>query len=164
MQSRRIIGVSEEIHRILLERPQAVYIIGMIALTFGILSIIGSIDLYNALKVSEINPNAFAPTLKFYGVGPDYIGYSTTVVMSVLGIVTIATSIGFLRGIKLAWKSLVALSILVIIEAIYSIWETNGAYFPYAVVRLSVYGIILYYLYKPYVKSYFGMSVLHIKK
>jgi len=148
--------VLRERTHILPERPHGVYIIGMVCIALGTITLISGIDLYFAIKVSEINPNAFASTLKIYGVSPDYVGYSVAVLISILGMVIIAASIGFLRGIRLSWKVLMVLFSLIICGDILGVGSLDLKYSSYYVGNLSIYGVILYYLFKPHIRSYFG--------
>jgi hypothetical protein len=72
-----------------------------------------------------------------------------------LGIASLVTSWGSLKGKSWAWLSTVIIAIISMISAI-SLLATSG--FWWHVVLLIIYGIILYYMFTPNVKSYFGKA------
>jgi hypothetical protein len=59
---------------------------------------------------------------------------------------------GLLKGIKWAWTLTVVLSIIrIVLNAISLVTGNLGG-----IVSIIISGIILYYIYRPHVKSYFG--------
>jgi hypothetical protein len=70
----------------------------------------------------------------------------------ILGVATLAIAWGLLKGKRWAWIITVIISIISILLSIIGI--AMGGY--YQVITLILYGVILYYLYKTDVKTYFG--------
>ena len=72
----------------------------------------------------------------------------------ILGIATLVIAWGLLKAKPWAWTLTVIISIIAIIVSIVGI-ATGGFH---QVISLILYGIILYYLYRPDVKAYFGKT------
>lgn len=89
------------------------------------------------------------------GIVPSFIGGGTIVIGSVIIAIGLYRSLlpyGLLRGIGWAWTAAVILSIIsIILNAISIVMGNTGG-----IVSISISGIILYYLYRPHVKDYFG--------
>ena len=83
------------------------------------------------------------------------IGVAIGGVLLALAIVSFVVSYGLLKGLGWAWTVTVVLSIISIILNVISIAAGNIA----SIISIIISGIILYYLYRPHVKAYFGKGV-----
>ena len=97
--------------------------------------------------------------------GATAAGFIGVPFVSAVGFVTIAIGIAFLgvawgliTGKGWAWIVTVILSIIAIISSIISI---AGGHFG-AVIHLIISGVILYYMYRPDVKAYFGRKSISV--
>lgn len=79
-------------------------------------------------------------------------------VVIALGIASLVIAWGLITGKGWAWVVTVILSIISIIMSIISIVAGNFG----SIISLIINGVILYYMYRPDVKSYFGRSKLSI--
>lgn len=91
------------------------------------------------------------------GIVPSFIGSGTIVIGCVIIAIGLYRSLlpyGLLKGIGWAWTAAIILSIIsIILNAIsISMGNTGG------IISISISGIILYYLYRPHVKAYFGKA------
>ena len=69
-----------------------------------------------------------------------------------LGIVSFIVAYGLMKGLGWAWIVNIVLSIISIISNAISIASGNFG----GIVSIIISGVILYYLYRPHVKAYFG--------
>jgi hypothetical protein len=83
------------------------------------------------------------------------IGIAIGAVLLALAIVSFVVAYGLLKGRGWAWTVTVILSIISIVLNAISIAAGNLA----SIVSIIISGIILYYLYRPHVKAYFGKGV-----
>lgn len=93
------------------------------------------------------------------GIVPSLIGSGTIVIGSVIiaiGLYRSLLSYGLLKGIGWAWTAAVILSIINITLNAISIAMGNTG----GIVSIIISGIILYYLYRPHVKAYFGKAAI----
>jgi hypothetical protein len=91
-------------------------------------------------------------------IPPPFIGGVAIVIGGVLiaiGIVSFIVAYGLLRGMGWAWTVTVILSIASIVLNAISIATGNLG----GIVSIIISGIILYYLYRPHVKAYFGKAI-----
>ena len=72
-----------------------------------------------------------------------------------IGIVSFVVAYGLLKGRSWAWTLTVVLSVISIVLNAISLVAGNFA----AIISIAISGIILYYLYRPHVKAYFGKAV-----
>ena len=129
-------------------RPLGVTIISILMILSGIVSIVsGLIGVVGALSLSTISPQSDVATLSIGLMG-------VSVFIIILGIATLAIAWGLLKGKRWAWTITVIISIISILLSLVGI--AIGGY--YQVISLILYGIILYYLYKTDVKTYFGKT------
>jgi hypothetical protein len=127
-----------------------------------IFSQINAIDIYDILEdeeLSDVNSNDIATVLNelkklsgsFFILG---------IFLIPEGIASIIVSWGFLKGRGWAWLGAVILTIISIIFNVIVIallgMGVDPASIGGTVVGFTIYGIILWYLYRPNVKSYFG--------
>ena len=83
------------------------------------------------------------------------IGIAVGAVLLALAIVSFIVAYGLLKGLGWAWTVTVILSIISIVLNAISIAAGNLA----SIISIIISGIILYYLYRPHVKAYFGKGV-----
>jgi hypothetical protein len=83
------------------------------------------------------------------------IGIAIGGVLLALAIVSFVVAYGLLKGLGWAWTVTIVLSIISIIFNVISIATGNIA----SIISIIISGIILYYLYRPHVKAYFGKGV-----
>lgn len=91
------------------------------------------------------------------GIPPSFIGGAAIAIGGVLiaiGIVSFIVAYGLLKGMGWAWTVTVVLSIISIVLNAISIATGNIG----GIVNIIISGIILYYLYRPHVKAYFGKT------
>ena len=123
-------------------RPRGVTIVAILMIISGILFIIGGLSIVSfTLLISGSGMGGLAAML--YGLSGFVIA---------LGIASIVVAWGLLSAKGWAWIVTVILAIISIIASIVSI--ASGGFFQ--VIPLIIYGVILYYMYRPEVKSYFG--------
>ena len=83
------------------------------------------------------------------------IGVASGIVLLAIAIVSFIVAYGLLKGLGWAWTVTVILSFVSIVFNAISIATGNIA----AIISIIISGIIIYYLYRPYVKAYFGKGV-----
>ncbi len=83
------------------------------------------------------------------------IGIAIGAVLLAIAIVSFVVAYGLLKGLGWAWTVTVILSIISIVLNVLSIAAGNLA----SIISIIISGIILYYLYRPHVKAYFGKGV-----
>ncbi len=84
------------------------------------------------------------------GVGAVAVGG----ILIVLGIISFIVAGGLLKGRGWAWIVTVILSIISLVIGIISLVTGNFG----SIINIIIAGIIIYYLYRPHVKTYFGKS------
>ena len=102
----------------------------------------------NLTSTNQLSPE-FGPTLTKAIINIVYIVSSAAIA---LGITWFGLAWGLFTGKGWAWLITV---ILAIISVVFSIVAIMGAYIT-SIPTLIISGIILYYMYRPQVKSYFG--------
>ena len=103
------------------------------------------------------NGNLTEPNVNLSGIPPSFIGGAAVAIGSVIiaiGIVSFIVAYGLLKGMRWAWVVTVVLSIISIALNAISIATGNIG----GIVSIIISGIILYYLYRPHVKAYFGKA------
>ncbi len=83
------------------------------------------------------------------------IGIAIGAVLLAIAIASFFVAYGLLKGLGWAWTVTIVLSIISIVFNAISIATGNIS----AVISIIINGIILYYLYRPDVKAYFGKGV-----
>ncbi len=83
------------------------------------------------------------------------IGIAVGGIVLALAIVSFVVAYGLLKGLGWAWTVTVVISIISIVLNAVSIAAGNLA----SIISIIISGIILYYLYRPHVKAYFGKGV-----
>ena len=143
-------------------RPAGVTIIGILTIVGGILILGSGITL---AALAAVPPN-LAMTGQFNGLQSQipsmfpasYLGVASLsigTILIIMGIVSLIVACGLFKAKKWAWTISVALSIINIAIGVISIVGGNIG----SIANIAISGIILYYLYRPHVKAYFGKSV-----
>lgn len=83
------------------------------------------------------------------------VGIAIGGILLALAIVSFVVAYGLLKGLGWAWTVTVILSIISIVLNAISIAAGNIS----SIISIIISGIILYYLYRPHVKAYFGKGV-----
>lgn len=118
------------------------------------------------MLVAGISAIALAPLLPMAAQSQDLAGdISATMLGGVaaasgaffiaLGIASLVIAYGLFKGRGWAWTAAVVLSIIGIAMSVVSIVTGNFG----SIVSIIINGVILYYLYRPHVKAYFGKAV-----
>jgi len=140
-------------------RPTGVTIIGILTIIGGIMMLGSGIALAalaavvpNFASMNGINSQmpSFIPA--------NYLAIASTAfgsILIVIGIISLIVAYGLFKAKKWAWTINVALSLINIAMGIISMVTGNFG----SIVSIAISGIILYYLYRPHVKAYFGKAV-----
>jgi hypothetical protein len=137
-------------------RPTGVTIIAILNIISGIVMIAGGLGLAAIGSIlptmSTIDPNAKSQlaVAGLLGVG----GVAVGAILIILGIISFIVAGGLLKGRGWAWTVTVILSVISIAIGIISIIGGNFG----SILSIIISGIVLYYLYRPHVKAYFGKS------
>jgi hypothetical protein len=130
-------------------RPRGIIIIAILMIISGIISIIiGLSTLAFGLALSGITE------LELPGFAPILIGVGAFTLA--LGIATIVISWGLLKAKGWAWLLTVIIAIISIIGSIAAI--ASGSI--WHIILLVIYGAIVYYMFTPDVKAYFGRTTI----
>ena len=145
-------------------RPTGVTIIAILNIIGGVTMLVGGILLVVAgTFLSSLPPSAFqngnltGSGMYLSGIAPSFLGGGAVVIGGVIiaiGIVSFIVAYGLLKGMGWAWIVTVVLSIISIALNAISIVTGNIG----GIVSIIISGIILYYLYRPHVKAYFGKA------
>jgi hypothetical protein len=136
-------------------RPTGVTIIAILSIIGGIIMLIGGLFLITAgALIPSLPPSTFEGSdfsdlpVSLLGGGAIAVGAFTIA----LGIVSFIVAYGLMKGLCWAWTVTIVLSIISIISNAISIASGNFG----GIVSIIISGVILYYLYRPHVKAYFG--------
>ena len=102
--------------------------------------------------------NLTAGDIDLSQVPPSFLGGGILAIGGILiaiGILSFVVAYGLLKGRRWAWTLTVILSIISIVLAAISIAVGSIP----SIISIIISGIILYYLYRPHVKAYFGKTV-----
>jgi hypothetical protein len=157
-------------------RPIGVTIIAILSIIGGAFSLIGGIGLIAigvilplvpppaAFNQSELQGNLTAGQAPIPAVPPPVdtsmfaqslfvgLGVLAGAVLIAIAIVSFVVAYGLLKGRRWAWTVTIILSIISIVWN--AITLAGGNFF--GIVSIVVSGIIIYYLYRPHVKAFFG--------
>ena len=145
-------------------RPTGVTIIAILNIIGGILMLLIGLGLTIAGAILPFVPqsefqqqqqNLTAGDIDLSQVPPSLVGGGLLAIGAILlaiGIVSFVVAYGLLKGRRWAWTLTIVLSIISIVLAAISIAAGNIP----SVINLIISGVILYYLYRPHVKAYFG--------
>lgn len=138
-----------------MDRPTGVTIIAVLMAIAGIVMIIAGIS---ALAFAPFIPIAVPSQDLPAGLSMTMLGgiaVASGAFMLALGIAGLVISYGLFKGNGWAWTAAVVLSIIGIATSVLAIATGNFG----SVISLIINGVILYYLYRPHVKAYFGKAV-----
>lgn len=159
------------------KRPAGVTIISVLAIIAGILLIFGGLSfllfgaLFTADTIEDLHDFQNAAELQsltqFFGS----IGIVIGPIILAVGIGYLVVSYGLLKGKGWAWTVTVILTIIAIIIQVTSVISSSMLIQSLAIdldalvsgitshiIGIAINGVILYYLYRPNVKTYFGKS------
>ena len=156
-------------------RPTGVTIIAILNIIGGIIMLIGAIALITIGAIlPTLPPTVFNQTqlqgnvtagqapMPSPGIPPMVpqsllggIGIAFGGVLLAIAIASFVVAYGLLKGRGWAWTITVILSIISIVSNAISIATGNIA----SIISIIISGIILYYLYRPHVKAYFGKGI-----
>lgn len=140
------------------KRPTGVTIIGILSIIGGLVMLIGGISLVTLAAVLPILPmsdDQINSQLATAGMSPamlSMVSSATGGLLLILGIASLVVAYGLFKAKKWAWSISVVLSIISIAMGIVSIVTGNFG----SIASIAISGVILYYLYRPHVKAYFG--------
>jgi hypothetical protein len=143
------------------KRPSGVTPIGVLDIAGDSSFIIGGIVLFigiptlaNNSQEYGIEPNSFAWQLL-----KSSLGYAIASGLTALGIANAGASIGLLMGKNWAWNLTMVLAFIsAAVDIIIVILDANVSSLISAIIGCIIDGIILYYLCRPNVQSYFGRA------
>jgi hypothetical protein len=145
-------------------RPTGVTIIAILNIIGGIIMLLGGITLVAAGTIlPSLPPSAFQngnltePNVNLSGIPLSFFGGTAIAIGGVLiaiGIVSFIVAYGLLKGMGWAWTVTLVLSIISIALNAISIASGNIG----GIVSIIISGIIIYYLYRPHVKAFFGKA------
>lgn len=143
------------------QRPVGVTLIGVLDIIAGLIFLFAGGALFAVIPIISSNPEQFginSSSLPFQLLtGP--LGYVIAGAGIALGVADIVIGIGLLKGKQWAWKIAVALAFISIAgDIITMVVQANTSNPVGSVVGIIIDGVILYYLYRPHVKVYFGKS------
>lgn len=142
-------------------RPLGVSIIAILNVISGIIMLIGGVGLAavgSALPtMTTVNPNA-GGQMALVGLLGGGAAAAAGAVLIVLGIVSFIVAWGLFKGKGWAWTVTIILSAISVIMGIVSLVGGNFG----AVVNIIIAGVVIYYLYRPHVKAYFGKSATSV--
>jgi uncharacterized membrane protein (DUF2068 family) len=90
--------------------------------------------------------------IAFLGIGAVFFVFGIGVALMALGIAYFVMAYGLWRGKRWAWTITLILSVIGIILGIASIAIGNVG----AIIHIIINAVVIYYLYRPNVKAYFG--------
>jgi lysylphosphatidylglycerol synthetase-like protein (DUF2156 family) len=133
---------------------------GVIMLLIGIgLAVAGAIiPFVPQSEFQQQQQNLTAGDIDLSQIPPSLVGGGLLAIGGILiaiGILSFVVSYGLLKGRTWAWTLTVVLSIISIVLNAISIAAGNIA----SLVSVIISGIILYYLFRPHVKAYFGKKL-----
>jgi uncharacterized membrane protein len=148
-------------------RPTGVTIIAVLNIIGGVIMLLIGIGLAVAGAIIPFVPqsefqqqqqNLTAGDIYLSQIPPSLVGGGLLAIGGILiaiGILSFVVSYGLLKGRTWAWTLTVVLSIISIVLNVISIAAGNIA----GLVSVIISGIILYYLFRPHVKAYFGKKL-----
>ena len=137
-------------------RPTGVTVIAILNIISGIIMLIGGVGLAAIGSIlptmTTLDPNAAGQMAiaGLLGVG----GVAVGGILIILGLISFIVAWGLLKGKSWAWSVTVILSIISVVIGIISLVAGNFG----SIVNIIIAGIIIYYLYRPHVKAFFGKS------
>ena len=140
-------------------RPLGVTLIGILDIIAGLIFLFGGLGLFIAIPIIDSNPEKYsiASGSMAFQVLTSPLGYAIAGGVAALGIANIAIGIGLLKGKQWAWKIAVALALISLATDIITVVvQAGSASLGGSVIGGIIDAVILYYLYRPHAKAYFG--------
>jgi hypothetical protein len=137
-------------------RPFGVTIIAILMIISGIVMII--VGAGTVAIAPFLPPLAQTEGMMIDGISGALLSVTAIIsgtILLALGIAALFIAYGLFKARGWAWTAAVVLSIIVIIMSVVSIVTGNIG----SIISLAINGVILYYLYRPHVKAYFGKAV-----
>jgi hypothetical protein len=146
-------------------RPLGVTVIAILNVIGGIMMMLGGITAVTGGAVlSNMSPETLQQGIP--GTGMEALSSVSTSVLGggviVVGAILIGLAIfsfvvawGLLKGREWAWTATVVLSVISIVFGVISLVAGNWL----SIINIIISGIIIYYMYRPHVKAYFGKGV-----
>jgi hypothetical protein len=138
-----------------MKRPTGVTIIAILNIIGGIVMLFGGLALVAAGSILPGLPMTDGELSQvpswLIGTGAIAIG----AIILILGIISFVVAYGLLKGAGWAWTVTVVLSIVTIVLNAISIATGNFG----GIISIIISAIILYYLYRPHVKAFFGKGL-----
>jgi hypothetical protein len=134
------------------KRPTGVTIIAILNIIGGIIMLIGGIA---AAAVGALLPSLPIPESDLSGVPTMLLGAGAIaigVILIILGILGFVVAYGLLKGMGWAWTLTLVLAIISIVINAISIATGNFG----GIINIIISAVIVYYLYRPHVKAFFG--------
>lgn len=135
-------------------RPTGVTIIAILNIIGGIIMLIAGIAV---VAVGSLLPGIFEEGMMEAGAIGMLAGGAAVAMGAViiaLGIFSFVVAYGMLKGMSWAWTLTVVLSVISIALNAVSLASGNFG----GIVNIVISAIVLYYLYRPHVKAYFGKA------
>lgn|SRR5574341_438944 len=153
-----------------MKRPMGVTIIGILDLIGGILGIIGGVALVGVGSLLAADPTLIDDSsANLAGSSPfnfpvEFLGYlflALGAVLLPLGIVSLIAAFGTFKGKGWAWTVNLVMSYVTIASNIISLvlYPGDPGSIVAVVVSIGISFLILYYLYRPHVREYFGKAL-----
>lgn len=139
-----------------------VTLIGILDVIVGLIFFFAGIALVVAIPIIENNPAKYrldsnSPEFQLL---TSWLGYAISGGLIALGIVDTGIGIGLLRGKQWAWKLAVILAFVSIaIDIITLMIQSHISNYGGSIIGVIIDAVILYYLYRPHVKAYFGKTI-----
>jgi hypothetical protein len=133
-------------------RPTGVTIIAILNIISGIIGVIGGVVL---VTLGSLLPSVLEETGEMSGMPAVFVGAAGIGIGGVLialGIFSFIVAYGLRTGKGWAWTLTVVLAIISIALNAISLASANFG----GIISIIIDGIILYYIYRPHVKAYFG--------
>lgn len=140
------------------KRPRGITVIGIMNVIGGPFAFFVGVCFVLLIPNMDKNPEAYQSGL-WYLTG--WLGYPVAVGITLMGIGSTIAGAGLLKGKQWAWKLTIGLSFMGIAHAAVLAISKIGDLFNVVNMIISVVidVIILYYLYRPSVKAYFGKMI-----
>ncbi len=140
------------------QRPKGITIIGALEMIGGILILLVGIFLFVGIPLlsrKELNFDYSSPEVQII-TGP--FRYLLAAGFTALGITSLFVGFGLLKGKPWAWKASVIITLISIGSNTITIAINSYSNLAGSVIGIIIDVIILYYLYRPHVKVFFGRS------
>ena len=134
-----------------IEAPVGVKVLTGLAILAGLIMVVGGVAL---MALASQIPLALIPPEQMPLV--PFVVSAVGVTLIVIGSASILLAVGLFRGVRLAWRAMTVIAFIGIVVAALSVLTGDITMLGSAIIN----GAILYYLYRPNVKQYFGRARL----